>query len=82
MTAVLQELLGLIVGGITTVAQAIGSGASEMVTSAFLTVNSETGAVTGLSAFGGVLAIFAGVSLAIAFTTKIFLWISSLGARN
>lgn len=50
-----------------------------MVKALFLEVDSTTHAVTGLSVFGGVLAIFAGISLCVGITTRVYMWISSLG---
>lgn len=79
MSNALQELLELLGDGIVTLAEKIAAGANQMVTEAFLTTDATTHAVTGLSAFGGVVAIFGGVALAIGFTTLIFNWIMSLG---
>lgn len=78
MSEVLTEFIGLIGGGITSLAKAVGSGLNTAVKEMFLTVN-ETGTVTGLSTFGGIIAVFAGVALAIGLTTKIFMFITSLG---
>lgn len=78
MTAVLTEFIGLLVGGISTMAQGIGTGLQEAVEALFLNTSSE-GAVTGLSTFGGVVAIFGGIALAVGFTTLIFRWIQSIG---
>lgn len=78
MSEVLTEFIGLIGGGITTLAKSVGSGLNTAVKEMFLAVN-ETGAVTGLSTFGGIIAVFAGVALAIGLTTKIFMFITSLG---
>lgn len=74
MTSVLNEIISLLVGGLTKVAEGIGSGLSSLVENIFL--NSEK---TGLSTYGGVIIIFAGVSLAIGLCTKIVTWVTSLG---
>lgn len=81
LTTALTELINLLGSGIVSLSQKIAEGANQMVTNAFLTVDSTSGAVTGLSAFGGVVAIFGGVALAIGFTTLIFNWIRSLGSN-
>lgn len=78
MGNVLSEFMQLLVGGITELATGIASGVSEMAKALFLEV-SEQGAVTGLSVFGGIIAIFAGISLAVGITTRVYTWITSLG---
>lgn len=86
MQAALQEFVQIITGGITELASKIGAGLSAMAQSAFLTgtTDATTGVFTptGLSTFGGVLAIFAGISLAVGLTTLVVKWVMSLGARN
>lgn len=80
MGNVLTEFIELLVNGITTLAQGIGSGANQFVEDLFLKV-SDTGAIEGLSTFGGTVAIFGGVGLCVGFTTLVFLWIKSIGKR-
>lgn len=76
MGAVLAEIVEILVGGISGLAQGIGAGLNEMVTSLFLTAENK------LSTFGGVVAIFGGIALAVGLTTLVTKWIMSLGARN
>lgn len=78
MGAILTEIVELLGGGITGVATWIGSGLSSLVQNIFLTV-SETGEVEGLSIFGGVIVIFAGIALAIGLSRMVVAWIQSLG---
>lgn len=78
MTGVLTEFIELLVGGISALASGIGSGVNEFVTDLFL-VQGADGAIEGLSTFGGVVAIFGGVSLAVGLTTLVFLWVRSIG---
>lgn len=78
MSAILSEFISLLVGGITDLAQGIGSGVNGFVEDLFLKVG-EGGAITGLSTFGGVIAIFGGIGLAVGLTTLIFKWIRSIG---
>ena len=80
MGAVLQEIVEILVSGISGLAEGIGSGLNEMVTNLFL-VQGENGVAT-LSTFGGVVAIFGGIALAVGLTTLVTKWIMSLGARN
>ena len=53
---------------------------TNLVESIFLKT-SETG-VTGLSTFGGVIVVFAGVSLAIGLSRWVVNWVTSLGASH
>ena len=81
MTTILQEIISLLVAGITGLATGIGQGLSNLVQSIFHKV-SESGAVEGLSTFGGVIVVFAGVSLAIGLSRWVVNWVSSLGSSN
>lgn len=74
MSEILQEIVSLLTSGLTQIASGIGSGLQEMVTSIFL--NTEK---TGLSVFGGVVIVFAGVSLAIGLCRWVTNFITSLG---
>ena len=78
MDAVLTAIIDLLVGGITGIAGGIGSGLSELVQNIFLEVG-ETGAVEGLSVFGGLIVVFAGVALAIGLSRWVVNWVTSLG---
>ena len=81
MTTILQEIIALLVAGITGLASGIGAGLSELVQSIFLKVG-ESGAIEGLSTFGGLIIVFAGVSLAIGLSRWVLNWVTSLGASN
>lgn len=74
MSSVLQEIIELLVGGITQIATGIGTGLGNLVKAIFL--NAEG---TGLSTYGGVIVVFAGVSLAIALCTRVVMWVENLG---
>lgn len=79
MASVLQEFIEILVGGITQLAQGIASGVVAMAKALFLEVDATTGAATGLSVFGGIVAIFAGLALAVGITTRVYTWVTSLG---
>lgn len=79
MANVLTEFITLLGGAIVDLAKAVASGVAEMASALFLNINEETGAVSGLSTFGGIIGIFAGVALAVGITTRVFLWVTSLG---
>lgn len=78
MATVLTEFINILVGGVTQMATGLAGGVVAMAKALFLEV-SEAGAVTGLSIFGGIIAIFAGISFAVGITTRVYLWVTSLG---
>lgn len=78
MGDILSEFIQLLVGGIKDLANGVGSGVNGFVKDLFLEVDS-TGAISGLSTFGGIIAIFGGIALAVGITTLIFNWIRSIG---
>lgn len=78
MATVLTEFINILVGGVTQMATGLAGGVVAMAKALFLEV-SEGGAVTGLSIFGGIIAIFAGISFAVGITTRVYLWVTSLG---
>ncbi len=79
MSAVLTEIISLLTAGITQMATGIGSGLSSLVTSIFLDTSTE--GATRLSVFGGVIVIFAGISLAVGLSRWVTNWVTSLGAN-
>lgn len=80
MQSLLTEIISLLVGGITGVAEGIGAGLSELAQNIFM-VTGEGGAQT-LSVFGALIVIFAGISLAIGLGRWVVNFVTSLGARN
>lgn len=80
MSALLVEIIQLLVGGISGVATGIGSGLSELARAIFISIG-ESGA-QNLSVFGGLIVIFAGISLAIGLSRWVVNFVTSLGARN
>lgn len=79
MTAILSEIVQLLTGGITGVAGGIGSGVSTLVSDIFI---DSTGDTHKLSVFGGVIVVFAGVSLAIGLCRWVMNFLTSLGAKK
>jgi len=75
----LSQFVDILVGGIVDLAEGIATGVSTMAQALFLEVDATTHAVSGLSTFGGIVAIFAGLALAVGITTRVYLWITSLG---
>ena len=79
MQAVLTEIISLLVGGIQGIATGIGQGLQQLVTAIFLTGEGTTASPYALSVYGGVIVVFAGISLAIGLCRMIVYWVSSLG---
>ena len=82
MSAVLNEIITLLTGGITGVAQGVGAGVSSLVQDIFLTGEGTQASPYQLSTFGGVVIIFAAISLAIGLCRWVMSFVTSLGARN
>lgn len=78
-TQFLTEALGLLTGGLTTVASALGSGISSYVQGLLMT---GEGASQTMSAFASTIFIFGGISLAFTLGRWILNFCSSLGNRN
>ncbi len=76
ITEVLGEFVRILVAGIKDLAAGIAGGVVDMAKALFL---EGTGETLKLSVFGGIIAIFAGIALAIGITTKVYLWVTSLG---
>lgn len=80
---IMKAVIEILVGGITGVAQGIGSGLSTLAQSIFLqTTGSGESATTSLSTFGVLVVVFAGISLAIGLSRWVVNFVASLGARN
>ena len=79
MSSILTEIVGLLVGGIQGLATGIGSGVSSLVNSIFI---DATGTTPALTAFGGLVAVFAGISLAIGLSRWVMNFLTSLGAKK
>ena len=75
-TEIVQDIVEIIVAGITQLGTGIGEGISNFVTKLAFT---GTGENQTLSVFFVMVLVFAGISLAIGLTTLIFNWLSSLG---
>lgn len=79
MSAVLTEIITLLVSGITGIATGIGGGLQALVENIFLTGSGTSSDPYALSTFGGVIIIFAGIALAIGLSKLIVNWVTSLG---
>lgn len=79
MSSVLTEFVSILISAISTLGQGIAVGVKDTATALFL---DTSGNGTALSTFGGILAIFAGLALAVGITTKIYMLITSLGSNR
>lgn len=77
MTAILEQIISILVAGITGIATGVGQGLTTLAQNLFL--GTEPGS---LSVFGGLVVVFAGISLALGLCRWVVDWITSLGARN
>lgn len=79
MSAVVTEIITTLTSGISGIATGIGTGLSTLVKSIFLDSTAET---TKLSTFGGLVVVFAGISLAVGLSRWVVNWVTSLGASH
>lgn len=80
---IMQEIIQILVGGISGVATGIGQGLSTLAQNLMLVTSGEgASAVTKLSTFGNLVVVFAGISLAIGLSRWVVNFVASLGARN
>lgn len=77
MTQILTEIISILVSGISGIATGIGGGLTDLVQAIFLEVGAE--GATQLSTFGGLIVVFAGISLAIGLSRWVVNWVTSLG---
>jgi len=80
MSSILTEIVQLLTGGITGVASGIGQGVSNLVSDIFITTGAND--AKSLSVFGGIVVVFAGVSLAIGLCRWVMNFLTSLGAKK
>lgn len=79
MVDVLGDIIEILVGGITGIAQGIGAGLSELVKDMFLSGSGTTESPYTLTVFGGLICVFGGISLAVSLSRLVFNWLISLG---
>ena len=82
MSSILQEIIQILVAGITNLASGIGDGLKALVEAIFLSGAGTQADPYVLSTFGGVVVIFAGVALAIGLCRWVRNFVTSLGAKN
>lgn len=80
MSAIVTELIGILVSGLTAMATGIGTGLQSYVTALFVDTTAEGG--YKLTTFGGLIAVFGGIALAISLGRLVLMWVMSLGAKH
>lgn len=75
--SLLQEMVSILMGGITGVATGIGAGLNDLVTNIF-TVTGEGGEVS-LSIFGAVICVFGAIALAVGLSRMVVRFLTSFG---
>ena len=75
-TAIVEQIVSILVAGITQLGSGIGAGVSNFVTALAFT---GTGSDQTLSIYFVMVCVFGGIALAVGLTTKIFNWLSNLG---
>lgn len=71
----LDDIIALLSGGIVGLSHGVGSGTSTLISDIFITNNA-------LSVFGGMIVVFAGISLAIGLCRWVMNFLTSLGAKK
>ena len=83
MDGILTEIIQLLVSGVTNMGKGIGNGLNETIKAMFLTTTGDgASAVTKLSTFGGIVAVFGGIALAVGLTKLVYHFVTSLGANG
>ena len=79
-TEILSEVISILVGGITEVAEAMGTGISTLVQSIAFTTSADGGQT--LSALFVLVLVFGGVSLALGLCRLVVNFVMSIGGKN
>lgn len=80
MTSIVTQIVGILTAGISNFATAIGSGINNMVSNLFIvTTGTGDAATQSLTIFGGLVCVFAGISLVIGLSRWATNWVSSFG---
>lgn len=78
-TQIIEQIVSILVAGLTSFATGIGNGISQAVQSMFFV---GTGESQQLSIYAIMVLVFGGVALATGLTRLIFNWLGSLGGSN
>lgn len=82
ISTILNGAIGILTDGITGIATGVGQGLSTLVQNIFLqTVGTGSDATTTISLFGGVIFLFASISLGIGLCRWVVNWITGFGSN-
>lgn len=76
---ILTQIIQILVGGITGIAEGIGQGVSTLVENVFFTTTGDT---QTMSIFAILVCVFAGIGLAVGLSRLLVRWLSSLGGSR
>lgn len=80
---IMSEIITIMTSGISSFAQALGSGISAIVKAVFLeTTGTGADATTSISTFGVLVIVFAGIALVIGLTRLLVSWLGSMGGSR
>lgn len=79
MSGILTEIITLLTGGFTSFADGLGTGIGSFITKLFL---DTSGSTPTLSTFGGLVIVFAAISLTLGLSRWVLNFFTSLGQRN
>lgn len=82
MASVLTEIVQLLTQGITSFASGLGQGITSLVQSLFLTGEGTQASPYALNVFGGVVIVFASISLCVGISRWVMNYLTSLGASR
>lgn len=82
MANILQEIITILVNGISQLASGIGTGLKSLIEAIFLNGTGTQADPYTLSTFGGVVVVFAGIALAVGLSRYVMNFVTSLGARK
>lgn len=82
-SAIMTEIISILVSGITGIASGIGNGLKALVEDVFFTTTGTgADATTSLSVFAIMVCIFAGISLAIGLSRLVISWLTGFGSSS
>lgn len=79
MPALLSQIISILVGGIVQLAEGIGAGLTALVENIFVNGTGTESDPYTLTAFGGLIVVFAGIALAIGLSRFVMNFVTSLG---
>ena len=82
-TALIQEILGMLGEGVSTLGTNIATGVGDTAKALFVVeTTTSSGTTYNLSVFGTIIVVFAGVAIAIGLTKLVMHFVMSLGGKS